>query len=163
MEPSIKHRPAEQSDMHIIANFPQSEDELFFMFPKANYPLTEGQLAEAASKRFHSTVITHNGEVAAFANFYEVVPGEHCSIGNVVVNPVFRGLGIGHYLINVMEELARINYGAKETHISCFNHNTNGLLLYHKLGYLPYFIEKRLDKENNPLALIMMRKRLAES
>jgi hypothetical protein len=35
-----------------------------------------------------------------------------------------------------------------------------GLLLYNKLGFLPYEIEKRFDRKSSPIALIKMKKEL---
>jgi hypothetical protein len=35
-----------------------------------------------------------------------------------------------------------------------------GLLLYNKLGFLPYEIEKRYDRKSFPIALIKMKKEL---
>lgn len=59
-----------------------------------------------------------------------------------------------------MEQIAIEKYSVPEIHLSCFNTNTNGILLYSKLGYIPYEIEKRIDKEGNQIALIKMRKKL---
>ena len=35
-----------------------------------------------------------------------------------------------------------------------------GLLLYNKLGFVPYEIEKRFDRKSFPIALIKMKKEL---
>ena len=40
----IKIRNVEENDLKEICNFPQNEQELYFMFPKADYPLTVDQL-----------------------------------------------------------------------------------------------------------------------
>jgi hypothetical protein len=57
-----------------------------------------------------------------------------------------------------MENIGRLKYNIQETHLSCFNTNTLGLLLYNKLGYLPYGIEKRTNKRNEISALIKLKK-----
>ncbi len=36
----LTHRTVEPNDIPIICSFPQEPDELFYMFPKASYPLT---------------------------------------------------------------------------------------------------------------------------
>ena len=154
------HRAVEPNDLEIISKFPQNENELYFMYPKAEFPLTVDQLKASINNRFDSTVVLLDKIVVGFANFYELKPGQYCSIGNVIVNPLFRGRGIGIYLIGVMESIAIKNYNATETHISCFNQNVTGLLLYNKLGYIPYEIEKRLDKKSVPVALIKMKKEI---
>lgn len=154
----LSYRPVEIKDFETICNLPQNAEELFFMFPKAQFPFTVEQLETAVSSRFDSTVILLNEEVVAFANFYEAEEGKHCSIGNVVVSSKYRNQGIGKFLIGTMENLAVEKYNILELHISCFNTNTKGLLLYAKLGYIPYEIEKRLNLQDEPQVLIKMKK-----
>ena len=138
----LKHRSIEKHDFGQICQFPQNAEELFFMFPKAEYPLTESQLESAINSRFDSTVILFNDIIVGFANFYEVKNSQYASIGNVVVDANYRNLGIGKYLIQTMEQIAIEKYRVSEFHLSCFNTNTKGILLYSKLGYIPYETEK---------------------
>lgn len=154
----LSSRSVEKEDFEHISKFPQNDMELFFMFPKADFPLTVTQLENAVNNRYDSTVVLKDKIVVGFANFYEVTINEHCSIGNVIINPDFRGIGIGSYLIKTMESIAVTKYNVKEIHISCFNKNVDGLLLYSKLGYKPYDIEKWTYKQSSPEALIKMRK-----
>ena len=56
-----------------------------------------------------------------------------------------------------MEQIAIERYNVSEIHLSCFNANTNGILHYTKLGYIPYEVEKRIDKIENQVALIKMK------
>jgi ribosomal protein S18 acetylase RimI-like enzyme len=105
-------------------------------------------------------VVLYENKIVGFANFYKVKTGHYCSIGNVIVDPLYRGKGVGVYLINLMEGIALQKYSVKEVHISCFNSNITGLLLYNKLGFVPYEIEKRFDRKSFPIALIKMKKEL---
>ena len=157
----ISHRTVEVSDLNKICQLPKNEEELFFMFPKAKYPLTENQLESAINSRFDSTVILSNNVIVGFVNFYEVKKNQYSSIGNVVVDANYRNLGIGKYLIRTMEQIAIEKYNVSELDLSCFNTNTKGILLYSKLGYIPYEIEKRLSPQNESLALIKMRKTIS--
>lgn len=154
---NLSHRPVEEKDISIICGFPQNEDELFFLFPKASFPLAPSQLQEAIESRSDSTVVELSGTVSAFANFYCWETGGRCSIGNVVVSPEARGHGVGRYLIEKMIDLAVTKHGATEVGVSCFNSNVVGLLLYSKLGFQPYAVEERRDKRGNRVALIHMR------
>ena len=81
-------RPVDQQDFARICGFPQNAEELFFLFPKAVYPLTPSQLREAVAQRSDSTVVELDGKVVAFANFYRWKTGGCCAIANVVVAPV---------------------------------------------------------------------------
>lgn len=153
----LTHRPVDEKDIPVICSFPQSEDELFFLFPKAVFPLAPSQLQGAIAQRSDSTVVELGGEVVAFANFYRWKSGGCCSIGNVIVSPAARGRGVGRYLTEQMIGLAFSKHQATEVTVSCFNQNVVGLLLYPKLGFLPYAIEERQDKKGNRVALIHMR------
>jgi ribosomal protein S18 acetylase RimI-like enzyme len=154
---NFSHRPVREEDLEMIMGFATNEEELFFFYPKANFPLTAQQLRSSIDSRMDSTVVEMNGGVIGFANFYQWEEGGSCSIGNVVVNPRKRGIGAGRYLMQLMIELAGSKYHAREVKVSCFNHNTSALLLYHSLGFLPYDLEERTDKNGNRVALIQLR------
>ena len=160
MNQNYTHREVSTSDLEAICKFPLNETELFFMFPKAEFPLTVAQLRSSVDSRCDSTVILFENKVIGFANFYEVVKDQYCTIGNLIVNREFRGKGAGDFLIKTMEKLAVANHMAKEIHLSCFNQNIAGLLLYHRSGYVPYHIEKRLDKNGVNIASIKLKKTL---
>lgn len=155
---NLSFRQAEISDLVKVCQLLQNKEELFFMFPKADYPLSVEQLQVAIENRSDSTVIILDNEIAGFANFYEIKGNEYCSIGNVIVSSDFRNKGIGKYLVEVMESIALEKYNIREIHISCFNTNTKGILLYSKLGYIPYEIEKRVNKSGQKVALIKMKR-----
>jgi len=154
---SLTHRPVTEKDIQLICGFPQSEDELFFLLPKARFPLTASQLQDAIAQRSDSTVVELEGEIVAFANFYHREVGGCCSIGNVIVSPAVRGRGVGRYLIEQMIGLAFAKHQAAEVKVSCFNQNVAGLLLYQKLDFRPYAIEERQNRNGNRVALIHMR------
>ena len=153
---SLTHRPVAEKDIQVICGFPQSEEELFFLFPKAEFPLAPSQLKEAIAQRSDTTVVEFGGEVAAFANFYRWEAGGCCSIGNVIVAPEVRGRGIGRYLIEQMINLAFSKHQAVKVTVSCFNQNVAALLLYPKLGFQPYAVEERKNKKGHRVALIHM-------
>ena len=132
---SFSYRPVQPGDLKAFCGFASSEEELFYFFPKAHFPLTPAQLQASIDKRVDSIVMEHIGLLAGFANFYHWEEGGSCSIGNVVINPRLRGLGAGRYLMRVMIELAELKYQAREVKESCFNHNTSALLLYRSLGF----------------------------
>ncbi len=57
----LTHRPVQKEDVYFLCQFPQSAEELFFLFPKATYPLTPEQLQDAIDQRFDSTVVLWEG------------------------------------------------------------------------------------------------------
>ncbi|WP_030131062.1 GNAT family N-acetyltransferase [Pseudomonas sp. QTF5] len=152
----LNHRPVKTDDIKTICGFPQNAQELFFMFPKAHYPLTEAQLIAAITQRFDSTVVEIDGAVVGFANFYRAERNGVCCIGNVIVSPTARGKGVATFIVETMTCLAFERYEANEVQISCFNENTAGLLLYPRLGFVPCAIEERPSLGNGRSALIQM-------
>ncbi|MEX6501582.1 GNAT family N-acetyltransferase [Pseudomonas zhanjiangensis] len=158
--PALSHRPASASDLADVVEFPQSAEELFFCYPKANWPLSVGQLAAAMAERRDSTVALLDGRVAGFANFYQWQYGDFCALGNLMIAPWARGQGVAHYLVAVMERLAREQHKARHLQASCFNANSAGLLLYPKLGYQPTRVLERSDPQGRRVALIQFSKSL---
>ena len=154
---ALSHRPVTESDFETICRFPGDETELLFFHPRAAFPRTPSALAETIAGRAAPTVVLCDGEVAGFADIYDIHPGTFCRIGNVIVSPDHRGRGVASYLIRQMIRIARETYQAQRIELACFNVNTAGLLLYAKLGFEPYAVEMRDDRRGNPLALIQLR------
>ncbi|WP_252090290.1 GNAT family N-acetyltransferase [Pseudomonas sp. MWU13-3659] len=154
---TLTSRPVQATDIPAICSFPQGPEELFYMFPKATYPLTPAQLSEAIAQRSGSTVVEADGAIVGFANFYKAEQGGICALGNVVVAPAARGQGVARYLVQCMIGLAREQFAAREVWVSCFNHNTAGLLLYPQLGFVPFGIEERQTSDGARVALVQMR------
>ena len=152
----LTHRPLQEKDLESICTFPRSEEELFYMFPKARYPLTVEQLLDVAKNRHDPSVVLVNEVVAGYGNFIEVKEGERCVIGNLVVKPSERGKGVASYLINAFVDIAFQRYAVNYVRISCFSDNTAGLLLYYKLGFRPVDMEERKGPDGKRVALVHM-------
>lgn len=161
--PALSHRPVGADDLAEVVRFPRDADELFFAYPRATWPFSVEQLADAIAQRQGSTVALLDGRIAGFANFYQWEPGAYCALGNMLVADWARGQGVAQYLIGVMEQQARAGYDAKLMKISCFNANTGGLLLYTRLGYQPRAIVERQAPGGQRVALVQMEKPLADS
>lgn len=155
----LAHRPATDADLDQVVHFVHSADELFFAFPRAHWPLTREQLADACAERQGSTLVLLDGRPAGFANFYQSMPGEYCALGNLMVAPWARAQGVAQYLIGVMEGLARRDFAAHTLKVSCFNDNAAGLLLYARLGYrLDGLVERQRGQQR--VALVQFSKPL---
>ena len=154
---SVTFRTVQAQDIARICSFARTEEEQFFFFPAATWPLTEEQLQASVDKRSDSTVIELDGVVVGFANFYKWEQAGTCTIGNVIVDPEVRGAGLGAQLIGQMIHIARSKHQASEVTLSCFNSNVAGLLFYPKLGFVPFAIEERKNKEQERVALIHLR------
>jgi len=145
----LQHRQVKADDIKTICSFPLNARELFYMFPKAQYPLTEAQLSKVIAQRFDSTVVETENSVVGFANVYRAERGGVCCIGNVIVAQEARGKGEATYKVETIIALAFDRYDATEVQISCFNQNTAGLLLYPKLASCPL-----LSKSESPWIVV---------
>lgn len=156
--PPVSFRPVTLEDLQTICNFPTSAEELFFLFPKATFPLTIEQLQKSIDNRSNSTVILLSNNVVGFANFITANQDEMCTIGNVILDPSQRGKGLGQALIEEMCRIAIEKYNVKKVRISCFNENTKGLLLYTKLGFSPVLVDTWKKRDGEKVALIHLEK-----
>ncbi len=153
----LSHREVRPEDVPGLCAFPQSAEELYFLFPKAAFPLASWQLAESIAQRFGNTVVLDDEQLCGFANLFRREGLAGCAIGNVIVAPETRGRGVGRYLIEVMVRTALAGNHGEEVRISCFNGNVAGLLLYAKLGFAPFAVEPRVDHFGAKVALVHMR------
>lgn len=150
-------RPAQSDDYAIVCGFPQSEDELFYMFPRADYPLTAAQLSENASTRWHPTVVvTDEGEVAGYANMYGFEEGKHAYLGNVIVSPRHRGLGAAAALIETMIDKARSGLNVPRLLLVCHHSNPRAILFYDKFGFKPFGLKRMTNRRNETIVGILM-------
>jgi len=151
------YRNVSREDFNLLSSFPQNKVESFYMFPRGTFPLDPMHLYEVSQTRVLPTVIESDGSLVGYSNLYDLVEGDHCWLGNVIVNPAYRGKGAGRYLIEVMIERARNELKLKELHLVCHNTNTKALLLYSKLGFNPYSTKIVNDYDQNDIVGIKMK------
>jgi len=136
-----------------VADLVASPEELYMVSPKSTYPWDLTQVIET---RLSHTVCLVGGVVAAYANLYDVTPGQTAFIGNVIVSDAFKGQGVGKALLNHMIKLCKDKYDAVP-HLSVFAFNTRALLMYAGLGFEPYEVEPREGLHGERGALVHMR------
>lgn len=159
--PILSHRPLADGDIPTICGFPRSAEELYFLFPRAVWPLTPDQVRATLGTRRDPTVVTlsENGRerVVGYANYATFEDGRTASIGNVSVDPTLRRRGIAEYLVRTMIGRAFDHHHLPELTLYCFNTNTPALLLYAKLGLTPIALETRVTPWGEPIALFKLR------
>ncbi|MCU7837497.1 MAG: GNAT family N-acetyltransferase [gamma proteobacterium symbiont of Taylorina sp.] len=150
-------RKTKTSDLELILNFSLNKTELFYFFPSATFPLTMEQLKQQLSRRHESITMLEGKDIVGFANFYQVEKHNIAFIGNVIIKPEKRKLGMGKKLLKYM-----INYGfkklqLKEIHLSCYQENFTALSFYKNLEFKIYSSEYRYDLNKKPTQLVHMR------
>jgi len=158
------YRGLTQADLETICSFPQSAEELFFVSPRAVYPLTPEQVWTTAQERQYPTVVydADTSNLVAYANLYDWDEATGaCWLGNVITAPAYRGTGAGAYLLRVMEEQAA-SLGARTLKLYCLNPNTRALWFYLKHGFVltgGYKLNERGD--GSKIVSLEMEKRLS--
>ncbi len=150
-------RAAQQSDLENVLKFPLNRTELFYFFPSAAYPLTLEQLEKQLSSRHESIIMLEDEQLVGFANFYNVEKHNIAFIGNVIIKPDKRRLGLGQKLLQQMINNGFTKLQLKEVHLSCYQDNIPALSFYKKIGFKAYAKEERLDFNDLPTQLIHMR------
>lgn len=155
--PSLSHRPLADADIPTVCGFPRTPEELYFLFPRAVWPLTPDQVRASLPVRYDPTVATLGDRVVGYVNFATFEEGRTASIGNVSVAPDLRRRGIAEYLLRTMLDRGFRHHELPELTLYCFNTNTPGLLLYAKLGLEPIALETRVTPTGDPIALFKLR------
>ena len=150
----LDHRPLQETDIAAICSFPQSAVELFFMVPEAAYPLTPEQLEPAVQTRRHPTVGLADNRLAGYVSFVEVREKNFCAIGDLVVRPQYRRIGLGTYLSAAMVQTAMEQHAVRFVRVSCFSHNETAYALFHKMGFRPADLSQRLTPGGDPVLLV---------
>lgn len=82
----LTHRISTDEDLQSIIQLPEDEISLFYMFPKATFPLTIEQLKEVINNRFESTVFLLDDQIIGYANIYFYADEKEPYIGNVLLH-----------------------------------------------------------------------------
>lgn len=158
---ALSNRPLADADIPAICGFPRNAEELYFLFPRAVWPLTPDQVRATLGVRRDPTVVTLTVDgrerVVGYANYATFEDGFTASIGNVSVDPTLRRRGIAEYLVRTMIDRAFGRHHLPELTLYCFNTNTPALLLYAKLGMVPVALETRVTPWGEPIALFKLR------
>ena len=147
-----------KKDYQGICNLLKDKKEFFLVHPHGKYPLSIDQVEELSQVRQDLTVAIENKNIVAFANFYNYEPGKYIFIGNLIVDRSCRGKGLGKAIVSHMIKIAFGKYQLPEVRLSVVNENTPALLLYSRLGFLPYQIDEKRNLQDQRVALIHMKK-----
>jgi GNAT superfamily N-acetyltransferase len=151
-------RPVQDWDLERIIGFFAEEKDLRYSFPEAPYPLTVEALKKSIDSRSDSSVVVRNDTPGAFANIFNIVPGEECTIGNVIVDTRHRNKGAGRFLVNAMVGIATERHKAGRIIIPCWSENTPGLMLYTRLGFRPYDLVVKQFSSVGSVPVLMLEK-----
>lgn len=154
---TLEYRRAIADDYDAISRLITSPQELFRVYPAGRYPFSREQVNHLALVRMELSVATVANKVVAFGNLYGYEPNQHIFIGNLIIDQVYRGNGLGKGLMQYLLKQVFYKYRLMEARISVFSDNIPALLLYTKLGFEPYQVEPRKNFEQQRVALLHMK------
>lgn len=134
----------------------KTPEEMYLVYPSGTFPFDQRQLKKLQDTRAELTVGVVDGEVACFANLYDLTAGTSGFIGNIIVDSRHRAKGYGRLILSHMVEVLLGKYEA-EPHLSVFGYNIPAINLYKSFGFRPYDVELRDDFNGNPVALFHMK------
>lgn len=151
----MKILAASECHFEQVAKLVATAEELYTISPSATFPWDEEQIRQIAKVRSNLSVCTIDDAVVGFGNLYNIRRCESAFIGNIIVSGEHAGRGIGSALVKYLSDICINDYQATPR-LSVFNFNTRALLLYTKLGFMPYQVEPRCKPSGETVALVHM-------
>jgi ribosomal protein S18 acetylase RimI-like enzyme len=144
----------EEKDLQSICKLPESREILFFMFPRAVFPLDVEQLQTKMRERFDNTVFLDEDTIIGYANLYYYNDEKEPYIGHVIIDKLYRGKGYGKKILQTMiKKASKYHNGVK---LAVFSENKNALLLYRSLGFTVFRTDTRKDYEGVGREVLLM-------
>ncbi|MBC7595180.1 MAG: GNAT family N-acetyltransferase [Kineosporiaceae bacterium] len=114
---------------------PDASALYLFAGPSLNWPPTVEQFAAIARRPGLSAwMVGDDDDQAAWGHFDLTVHGTSARLGRVIINPRYRGRGLGHTLIRSALEKAR-NLGADEVRLAVVSDNAAAVKTYRRAGF----------------------------
>lgn len=91
-------------------------------------------------------LINENEQMIAFGQFYERL--QHCHLGRLVVNPIFRRQGAAKVLIEELSKLGKKSLNLCSLSLFVLSDNKSALSLYKSLGFVEKDYPEKIPLEN---------------
>ena len=119
----------------IMSWFPDKESVFLWGSPYTRYPLTEETFFEDIYwTRINSVVaLADDGQVVGFGQFYLKLG--RCHLARLVINPEFRGRGLGAKFISKLMSHGADTLGSREFSLYVMTRNKPAIAVYKKLGF----------------------------
>lgn len=152
----LSYRDVKEEDIPFICELPENKEVLFYMFPKADYPLSEDQLKKVHQTRFEPTVFLEDEKIVGYANLYQYEDETAPYVGHVILDREKRGKGYGRFIVKTMIEKAMEKFNTNIVKLAVFRDNIPVYNLYRHLGFKMYKIAVRKDTKGADRFLIFM-------
>lgn len=147
----------EAADLAALPRLTAGAAEASRVFPELDDPTDAGALRALLNDRQDLTVAERRGRVVGFGALYEVEEGRQGYLGPVLVEPGYRGHGVGSRLMSHLLDRAFRYHRLREVRASVPGENEDGVMLLSETGFVPYCNEERTGPDGRSHAVVQMR------
>ncbi|MCF7806316.1 MAG: GNAT family N-acetyltransferase [Simkaniaceae bacterium] len=165
IEDKVQMRLSENDDLPFLISFLMQPGVLPY-FPMCDHREVEDAARITISYRDVGSVYTaeYEGKICGFVILY-VSPFsklKHQSLFMIIVSEKFRNLGIGSYMLDYLEKVAKEDHQIEMIHLEVYEDNP-ARRLYSRKGYVEYGRHPKFLKESDGYRdKILMQKKLGE-
>ncbi|MCI4657863.1 GNAT family N-acetyltransferase [Cryobacterium zhongshanensis] len=137
-------RPARARDYaRLLEWVPDAPALYLFAGPSVTWPPTVAQFEEISRRPGLSAwMVAHDEYPAAWGHFDLTVGGASARLGRVIVDPRYRGQGLGHVLTRAVIEKAR-ELGVDEVRLAVVADNEPAVRAYRRAGFTEFVDPER--------------------
>jgi RimJ/RimL family protein N-acetyltransferase len=156
--PSYRLTPLARAQADEIAGWPRSNGEAFWLAPRTPPPITGQKILNWACPGRQQLVLCDVGPQTAIAygelNVLNAETSEYW-IGHLIVNPLYRGQGVGTALTRLLVQRAFTMFAARRVTLVVFPENKAAVRCYEQVGF------RREGYETHYFPVYMRKARLA--
>ena len=123
----------------VVAAWARNPQELLWLAPKSTFPLTAAKVLawpghDGCPLLFRGD---HVGEPLGYVEL-NPMPGEkrHLWLGHCVIDPGYRGMGLGQRMVRLLLEVGFARRGAERISLVVFPENTRAINCYRAVGFV---------------------------
>ncbi|OOG22804.1 GNAT family N-acetyltransferase [Thioalkalivibrio denitrificans] len=153
----ISFRSLAEADYAALPRLTGTADESAAVFWEAADPASPTAIRELLRSRQDVTVAEVKGRVVGLGALYEVEEGRQGYLGPVVVDPEYRGHGVGSMLVSRLLDVAFRGHRVREVRARIPGDNEDGVVMLSEMGFMPYSHEEHATPDGRSRVVVQMR------
>lgn len=150
-------RPMAEADFTVLPTLTAGPGEASRVFWELDDPTDAAAVRALLKDHQDLTVAELGGRVVGFGALYQVEEGRQGHLGPVLVDPQFRGHGVGSRLMSHLLDRAFRYHRLREVRASVSGENGDGVMLLSETGFVPYCNEERTGPDGCSRVVVQMR------
>lgn len=150
-------RPMDEADYDVLPRLISGPGEASLVFWETADPTSLQAIRDLLQARQDQTVAESRGRVVGLGALYEVEEGKQGYVGPVLVDPRYRGHGVGSRLMSHLLDTAFRRHRLREVRARVLGENEDGIVLFSEMGFIPYSNEERPGRDGRNHVVVQMR------